>query len=145
MENLTQRLRAEHQTLLEIVGTLDRHLKAADLQNVNQALSELKAAMLAHLTVEDAELYPGLITLADRVGDEAMAKTARAFQDNMSRISAGLVTFLNRYEGKRFDIVAFTTDWRSIVEVLSARIGSEEKVLYPMFDKARAKVAPKPK
>jgi hypothetical protein len=143
MSSLVETLKAEHAAVLLMVGQLQIELNATELDKVSQTLTRLKVALLAHLAREDAELYPGLVEMAEKAGDASMARGARAFQDNMKRISEGLVAFLGKYEGKKFDVVAFNRDWKSIVEVLGARITAEETTLYPMYERGSSKPARK--
>ncbi len=112
----------------------------ADVISAGHTLDRLKTALLAHLQLEDTELYPGLQRLGKATGQPSLQTTADLFASNMKRITDAVTGFLGRYEGKNFDVIAFNRDWKSIVEVLGSRIQSEETTLFPMYEKARQKV-----
>jgi iron-sulfur cluster repair protein YtfE (RIC family) len=135
--DLVETLRAQHRLVEAVGGRLTEALKAGDLATAQVALRELRQALLAHLELEDQELYPKLIARArasDRSNEGLVAQT---FSDNMLRISAGLRAFLDRHAAPR-DLEGLSRDWQHISGILSQRIQSEEQVLYPLFARVTA-------
>ena len=139
MPSLTDTLRTEHAVVMSLVEEVRGHLRAGKSAPLGQTLTNLKTALLTHLRHEDEVLYPGLIQLAQSHGDATLERTGKAFQDNMKRITTGLEAFLRKYDRPSFDLKAFETEWKSVVELLVARITAEEKTLYSMYDRISAK------
>jgi hypothetical protein len=57
----------------------------------------------------------------------------KTYAANMKRISDALKEFLERQQQVAAP-AAFEREWREVTQMLTARIQSEERVLYPMYD-----------
>jgi hypothetical protein len=134
MPSLTESLSAQHQHLIELANHLGMRLLATDLVAIGAAMRELRAALLAHLEVEDRELYPALQAAAAAAGRDDQALVARTFAENMLRISGRLRTFVER-EPTAPTLEELRAGWPLVREVLMKRIDAEELVLYPMHAK----------
>lgn len=133
---LTETLKQQHLAVVELVKLIQGAVERDDRALIETDLKQLKTALLAHLALEDAELYPGLERLGVESGSVNLTLVARQFASNMSRITEALLSFLDKYDGPILDLVGFKQDWSKIVSVLSARIASEEASLYPLYEKA---------
>ncbi|MFL5349310.1 MAG: hemerythrin domain-containing protein [Hyalangium sp.] len=136
---LIDTLRKQHQELVRLSKHMDATLERGDEAGARAALSSLSQALREHLKLEDQEIYPGLIRAAQEAGDEKMLETARLFASNMQRITDSLRDFMSRHEAS-FHLERFQKGWRTLSGVLSARIESEEKTLYPLYER---RVAPR--
>jgi hypothetical protein len=134
MDNIVATLQAQHQAVLKMVGKINEKVARGEVKGLNSILGELKTALLAHLELEDNQLYPSLIKAADALKNPGIAQTTRMFSGNMVQITDTLKGFLGKFEGKDIDPAAFKTDWNQLIGVLSARITSEEATLYPMYN-----------
>ena len=63
-----------------------------------------------------------------------MLETAKVFAGNMQRITDSLRDFLTRHETS-FHLDRFKAGWRTLKIVLATRIESEEKTLYPLYER----------
>jgi Hemerythrin HHE cation binding domain len=146
---LIDTLKKQHQELVRIAGQLDVMLERGDEAGAHGLLSSLGQQLRTHLALEDQEIYPGLIRAAQESGDERMRETAKMFANNMQRITDSLRDFLMRHE-KDFHLDRFQAGWSTLRIVLATRIESEEKTLYPLYErrvgvKPHAGSAPMPK
>ena len=121
-----------NETIKLIQGAIEREERA----QIETELKKLKTVLLAHLALEDAELYPGLERLGVESGSVNLTLVARQFASNMSRSSEALLSFLRKYDKPIVDLDSFRQDWAKIHSVLSGRIASEEASLYPLYEKA---------
>lgn len=133
---LTETLKQQHAEVLRQVDVIQAGIEKADRDLIRSELEKLGTALVAHLMLEDRQLYPELERLATENGAEHLAVVARQFASNMSRISAALLAFLAKYEKPFTDIAVFKRDWSSVLAALSGRILSEETTLYPLYEKA---------
>jgi hemerythrin-like domain-containing protein len=139
VSSLIETLTKQHKIVLELAAELEGALEATDVARANALLTQLREALLAHLELEDRQLYPELERAASTLESPSMQEVARGFSSNMARISEALIAFLRRYEGKAWDVARFWSDWRAIADVLKARIRAEEQTLYPLYQRALRK------
>src|SRR6185312_1241677 len=95
-----------------------------DASKIRAQLAVFRTALLAHLKLEDEQLYPALVAQAEHLGDAHRALVARTFSNNMKRISEALTTFLERYTSpeRPLELEAFRRDCKSIVATLGQRV-----------------------
>jgi hemerythrin-like domain-containing protein len=140
VESLVKTLKAQHQAVQRMVAELEGKLQRQDAEAATAVLGRLKEALLAHLELEDRELYPGLVRHAQA---QHMLQVAKTFSSNMEFISQGLKDFLSRHE-RITDIATFRMEWQGVREVLRQRIHSEETSLYPLYERVSATTAAAP-
>lgn len=131
---LIDTLKKQHLELVRLVGQMDVMLGRGDEAGAREVLSSLGNVLRAHLALEDQEIYPGLIRAAEESRDDRMLETAKVFANNMQRITESLRDFFARHEAS-FHLDRFQTAWRTLSSVISARIESEEKTLYPLYER----------
>ena len=136
--DLIATLKSHHRAVEKLVAEINDALTRGDIPTVKKNLGTLKTALLGHLALEDAQLYPGLVKAAERKKDEAMSATVTRFSTNMEKIGVGLKAFLTKYDGQEFQAKAFSSEWKNIVTTLSTRITAEECSLYPLYEKNAA-------
>ena len=130
---LIETLKKQHQDLIRLAGEMDVMLERGDEAGARGVLSSLAQVLRTHLTLEDHEIYPGLIRAAQESKDERMLETAKMFANNMQRITESLRDFVARHEAS-FHLDRFQAGWRTLSTVLATRIASEEKTLYPLYE-----------
>jgi hypothetical protein len=134
MSALVEKMKRHHQ---EIVHHLEA-IRAANYQK-NVAVEELgkaKNLILAHLKLEDAELYPLLKQKGQT--DPAIARVAEDFARRMEPLSQEVMAFFERYnlDGGAQDLgIGFVRDLGGMINKLSNRVRQEEGELYPLVDK----------
>jgi regulator of sigma D len=142
MSDLIATLKKQHALVLQIIGRINQADTAHNYAVISAELQAFKAALLAHLKLEDVQLYPGMLQLGKQSGKSGLADLAKTFQINMENTSKMLVKFLSRFE--KVDVqngASFTIEWRSILAVLSARVKAEESTLYVQFERALAEAS----
>jgi len=127
-------LRVQHGELLRLVDHVNEAVARDSDRDVSAALTSLTSALLAHLAIEDERLYPALTRATNGSPNDVPAKVARTYENNMQTISVALRAFLDKYGGDVIDLPSFRRDWQLVSELLSDRIASEEKTLYPLYD-----------
>jgi len=141
VKSLVQTLKAQHEAVQELTVELDEALERGDAAEATALLGKLKTALLAHLELEDQQLYPGLLQLAEAQRQDHLAQVAKMYAANMAFITGGVKRFLAQHE-RVTDTAAFRGEWRGILKVLQQRIHSEECTLYPLFERAVATPVP---
>ncbi len=132
MPKLIETLHAHHVEIRRLAARVDAAAKGDDKPAVCSALDALGSALLAHLALEDARLYPALTAAAERTQEEVPAKIARTYEHNMVTISVALKAFLEKYS-REFSIDRFRSDWALVSQLLYDRMASEEGTLYPLY------------
>jgi hypothetical protein len=142
MNTLIRVLSGQHRALERKVGLLNDALGRGSATEVQAMLPAFKISMVAHLKLEDSDLYPELLRTAEAVQDPQLALVARAFARTMPPISAGLIDFIQRHETRKLDLEVFARDWSKLLGLLTSRIQSEESTLYPLYAKAVLRQSP---
>jgi Hemerythrin HHE cation binding domain len=139
MPHLVETLTAQHQQVVRIATQINEAISpAGDVKRLRSLLDTLTVGLLAHLALEDKSLYPALIAAAETAGDATQLALVRSFSENMQRISTGLQSFLQRHSSPTVDLALFRKEWKDILGVLTQRIQSEERVLYPLHARLTA-------
>ena len=130
MSDLVDRLKKEHNILVE---ALDSMMKlGVTTKDGQEKLYEVKAILLAHLSLEDKELYPVLRKAAE--SDDSVKSTLDIFAKDMEEISKSALSFFAKY-AQGGDSLEFAKELGRLLAALRNRIGREEDVLYAQYDK----------
>ena len=134
MNELTKTLKAQHRAVQTMAGELERALAGKQSAAVQEVLRTLQGALLAHLQLEEAQLYPSLRAWGQKDGPKSL-QTVTVFSHSVPKITSAIAAFFERWINKPLDAEACARDWASVKSSLSMRIDSEETILYPLFDK----------
>ena len=129
----------DHQDIIKVL----MKIKTSDLTSKESlnSLIEIKDMLIKHLEKEDKHLYPLLL----QSSNINVFETAREFQDEMEMVLPSVVDFFEKYTSKdtKRGLVAseakeeeFKKDLDLFIKTLFARIGKEEKFLYPLYNDA---------
>ena len=130
MSDMVNRLKKEHNILVEV---LDSMMKlGVTTKEGQEKLYSAKAALLAHLSLEDKELYPVLRRAAE--SDDSVKNTLDIFAKDMEEISKTALSFFAKY-AQGGDSLEFAKELGRLLAALRNRIGREEDVLYAQYDK----------
>ena len=132
MQKLIETLHVQHEAIRRVVAQVAEAVEHGDMPGVCAAIDALASALLAHLAIEDAHLYPALTKAAEDTQLEVPARIARTYEHNMVTISVALKAFLEKYS-HAFVMDDFRRDWVLVSQLLSDRIESEEATLYPLY------------
>jgi len=140
MLDLIAMCREQHEHLLTAVRELASLLEAEALRRSGKearaALARLSGRLHVHLAMEDESLYPALLEHVK----PAVRETARRFQVEMGGLRRELDGHLTRWpaalalEGRPEQFVAET---RTVLAALEARIGREDRELFPLLGGTR--------
>lgn len=133
MDKLIETLEGQHHAIRAFVTAVDRHLAAGDGAQARSELARLKVALLAHLDIEDAQLYPALTKAAAETRLDVPMRIAATYEKNMEGVSAAVRAFLDRYAERESKIDELRRDWRLVARMLVERMESEEEQLYPLY------------
>lgn len=138
MEKLVERLHAQHRAIGEIAADISRYLATGDVVAASAALRHLRTAVVAHLELEDAQLYPALEKAARETNAPVPARVALTYVKNMEGVSAALRAFFDHYAAKDGEedvaLDELRRDWDLVARMLLDRIESEEAQLYPLYE-----------
>ncbi|HUS33480.1 MAG TPA: hemerythrin domain-containing protein [Kofleriaceae bacterium] len=129
---LIETLHVQHDEIKRLAAQVAAAADGGDIRAVCTGVDALGVALLAHLALEDAHLYPALTTAAERTQLEVPARIARTYEHNMATISVALKAFIEKYS-RDFSMADFRRDWVLVSQLLGDRIESEEATLYPLY------------
>lgn len=146
MSKLVEELKSDHVTLKQALKqAADFRVPALDRVAL---LSQAKMALLSHLDKENTELYPKLRVVAQN--DPALHCTMETFAKDMEDIARQALEFFDKYRdpalvGEQLKnnvhySIQFGADLERLVILLGLRIGREERILYPEYDRVGAEM-----
>ena len=130
MSELIEELKKEHS---EIIDKLNRvkELGVTSSEGLSTLLSA-KACLLSHLQKEDSKLYPVLRKEAEN--NTWLMSNLDIFADDIDNISNAVIDFFDKYSDGGSGL-EFFKDSLDLISILDGRIGKEERILYPEYDK----------
>ena len=132
MSILIEELKKEHS---EILTTLNEVKELGILSKEGQdKLLSLEVGLLAHLEMEDEQLYPALKKEAEH--SNSMKDTLELFAMDMESVSKIVREFFEKYsEGfSGMDLKELSEDFENLLAALTKRIGNEEESLYEEYE-----------
>ena len=130
MSQLIDKLKDDHKKLVEILTAVKTMGPTAE---GFKKLQETKTALLAHLGVEDAQLYPKLRNAGKT--DPKLQGTLDMFAKDMEKLAGFAMGFFEKYSGTGPKGAEFGKDFGKLCAELSNRIGREERILYAEFER----------
>jgi len=131
-------LRRQHEDLIELSEELLSELQTDSpvrYTSLLHTLSLFEGKLKIHLSMEDKHLYPQLITHED----VDVRNLTKKYVREMSGIYDTFNSFVQRWKSdappEGFPAL-FTEEMKGIVEVVHARISSEEGTLFPLLEKS---------
>ncbi|MHC4269981.1 MAG: hemerythrin domain-containing protein [Planctomycetota bacterium] len=129
MSILIEELKKEH---AEIVATLNEVKKLGILSKEGQdKLMSLEASLLAHLEIEDDQMYPALRKEAEQNKD--LKNTLDLFAMDMDNVSKVVQDFFDKYS-EELSGEELPKDFENLYTALSKRISNEEESLYEEYE-----------
>jgi hypothetical protein len=132
MSILIEELKKEHS---EILATFNEVKELGILSKEGQdKLMSLEVSLLAHLEMEDDELYPTLRKEAEHYNN--IKDTLDLFAIDMENVSKIVREFFEKYsEGfSGIDLKELSEDFENLLTALTKRIGNEEESLYEEYE-----------
>ncbi len=129
MSILIEELKKEH---AEIVATLNEVKKLGILSKEGQdKLMSVEASLLAHLEIEDDQMYPALRKEAEQNKD--LKNTLDLFAMDMDNVSKVVRDFFDKYS-EEVSGEELPKDFENLYTALSKRISNEEESLYEEYE-----------
>ncbi len=129
MSILIEELKKEH---TEIVAALNDVKKLGILSKEGQdKLMSVQTSLLAHLEMEDDQLYPRLRKEAENNKD--LKNTLDLFEMDMENVSTIVHEFFDKYS-EGFSGEELQEDFEKLLAALSKRISNEEASLYEEYE-----------
>lgn len=123
--SLIERLTAEHNALRDALQKINE-LRVSQPEG-RELIFKTKSMLLAHLALEDKELYPAL----DRLAESKVLSSS--FHQEMQDISVSVLAFFKKYDQGIADGIEFARDFGQIRAMLVQRMIREETRLYPAY------------
>lgn len=137
----TQKFRAQHGELLNVVKAIVQLLDADGLRNdakeVRHLLSVLHGKLSVHLAMEDKSLYPRLL----RHHDSDIRATTQKYIDEMGSLAGAFTAYIGRWptpSSIQSDPETFITETGGVFEALGKRVDQENNELYVLADEQAA-------
>ena len=130
------KFKQQHVDILEGIASLRRLAHAGVARNAAQiarGIVSISAIIKLHLAVEDRALYPALA----RCADADLARTGRAFQDEMDEIARSYEDFARRWNNAgslERDEAGFRADANVVLRRVHERMQRENRDLYPRIE-----------
>ncbi len=129
MTVLIEELKKEHS---EIIATLNEVKKLGILSKEGQdKLMSVQASLLAHLEMEDDQLYPALHKEAEHNKD--LKNTLDLFEMDMENVSTIVREFFDKYS-EELSGKELPEDFENLFAALRKRISNEEDSLYEEYE-----------
>ena len=129
MSILIEELKKEHS---EILATLNEVKQLGILSKKGQdKLLSLEVSLLAHLEMEDDQLYPALRKKAEH--NKGLKNTLDLFEMDMENVSTIVREFFDKYS-EEFSGKELPEDFENLLAALSKRISNEEASLYEEYE-----------
>ena len=129
MSILIEELKQEH---CEILAILNEVKKLGILSKEGQdKLTSLEVSLLAHLEMEDDQLYPAL--KKEAIHNNSIKDTLDLFAMDMENVSKIVRDFFEKYS-EGFSGEKLTEDFENFLVALNKRIGNEEESLYEEYE-----------
>ena len=129
MSILIEELKKEHSG---IIATLNEVKKLGILSKEGQdKLISVQTSLLAHLEMEDDQLYPILRKQAENNKD--LKNTLDLFEMDMENVSTIVQEFFDKYS-EEFSGEKLQEDFENLFAALSKRISNEEASLYEEYE-----------
>jgi hypothetical protein len=132
MSILIEELKKEHS---EILAALNEVKELGILSKEGQdKLMSLEVSLLAHLGIEDDQLYPALKKEAEH--NNSIKDTLDLFAMDMENVSKSVLEFFEKYsEGfSGMDLKELSDDFENLLAALTKRIRNEEESLYEEYE-----------
>ena len=132
MSILIEELKKEHS---EILATLNEVKKLGILTKEGQdKLISLEVSLLAHLEMEDDQLYPALKKEAEH--NNSIKDTIELFALDMEGVSTIVQEFFEKYSDgfSGMDLKEISEDFEKFLAALNKRIRNEEESLYEEYE-----------
>lgn len=129
MSVLIEELKKEHS---EILDALNEVKKLGILSKEGQdKLMSLEVSLLAHLEMEDDQLYPALRKEAEH--SNSIKDTLELFAMDMEGVSKIVQEFFEKYS-EEFSGKDLSEDFENLLSALTKRIRNEEESLYEEYE-----------
>lgn len=138
MTSKTASFRQHHTEVQGLVARIEELLDpraiAADAGPLSTVVRDLFGKFGVHLSIEDATLYPRMLSHAD----PQVRQAAQRFQGEMGGLKARFDQYRARWPGPLAitrDPQTFVTETRDILVLLKRRIACEDSQLYDLYDR----------
>ncbi len=129
MTILIEELKKEHS---EIIATLNEVKKLGILSTEGQdKLMSLESSLLAHLEMEDDQLYTAL--RKEAVHNKNLKNILDLFEMDMENVSKIVREFFDKYS-EELSGKELPEDFENLLAALSKRISNEEETLYEEYE-----------
>lgn len=130
MSMLVERLKKEHVAIVNVLNKI-KELGVGSKEG-RDVLRSARTALLAHLKIEDEQLYPPMKKEAETNG--TLKSVLGVFARDMETISKEALSFIDKYAAGGSGL-EFAKDFGRLYINLNQRIRKEESTLYPEYDK----------
>ena len=130
----------QHRDILKFIEEIDTYLRngESDLAMLLSMLKTNQPLIMGHVRKEDERFYPELLRTAEEKRLAAVMYAGKVFCESMKDVTRKVAGFLKMYEDVE-DVKngeeGFREDLLEVITTLKKRIDSEERGLYPFYQK----------
>ncbi len=132
MENLTEKLKSEHEELRRLCAEVYDYLSSYELKL--EFVNKFKALVTGHMETEDKYLYPFLNEEAEK--DFALRTKLDFFAKDWEETSKFAFYYIEKYSAGNFDD-KFAGDTGKLLSTLRQRMMKEEISLYSEYERRK--------
>lgn len=132
MPALVETLRRQHAEIEALTRRIETALVDRDRVALTRDIKAFQRALVAHLELEDQQLYPALVARVEAHGSSINRNLIATYRSNMAQIGDTLKQFFDGFADP-IDFDAFARNWPMVQQLLSHRIESEELTLYALY------------
>jgi len=128
----------QHVDILECIAALRKATQAGIDENaaeIARLIVSMSSTIKLHLAVEDQFLYPAL----QSVGNAALSRMGKKFQEEMGAIASAYMGFAGRWNqaaNVAADPEGFRSHANTVLKVIYGRMQKENTVFYPAIEAA---------
>jgi len=130
-ESATRPLAVDHHRIDELLADAKRHLREGDLAAARESFAAFRSGLEHHIAVEEEVLFPAFERHTG-IRDGGPTAVMRVEHAEMRRLLDEIAGALEAAGAER------TSPLASLTALLFAHNGKEERILYPMCDRALA-------
>ncbi|MBI5874872.1 MAG: hemerythrin domain-containing protein [Deltaproteobacteria bacterium] len=136
--NYLVELKSEHRTIGRRLEEIKGFIQTRNIQDISIHLDVLKESLLAHFKKEGDKIYGELLNAVKDKDIKLAELTVSAFSGAMKGMENRIFDFFTKYSHKdeiAGQMTEFHYDFQMFYEDILKRVASEEKVIYPIYEK----------
>lgn len=137
-KNYLTELKKEHEEIGQHLEEIKGFVKTRDFYTIAVRMHAFKDGFFSHMKKERDKMHAELISAVEAKNMKLQTVTIGSFCSAMKGVEERAVRFFNKYRDKEAierEANEFHKDFHAICEDILKKVSSEEKILYPMYER----------